>query len=424
MGEAIGTGIRSGWRAEGVVDMTVVDFERSIDRCVQCGFCLPACPTYQIKNSEESSPRGRIALAKALIEGDVPANLDTLATYNECVGCRACESACPSGVVYEDVLLYGREELARVGAELPWDARLLLFIIRSPWRLEFAQRFWRRFGSLVVRAARFLPPSRPPLVMLGALPTPSRERVDSQPGSEIVIHRGCLMDIFWEGTNERGVLLLQQTGTSADLLPLSTGCCGALHAHQGDQATARQRAKQVIAAFEHSGAGTVVSLAGGCGAFLAGYPHLFASDDPWQARAKRFSSAVRDITSVLAEKGYQPTATKTRTTYQDSCHLRHGLGVWREPRQFLRSSSDYSEMPSADRCCGSAGIYNMLRPDIAGQILREKALEVGILMPDIVVTSNPGCELQWRMGVRQSNLGSRVCHIVDYLFEGQRDAGL
>jgi glycolate oxidase iron-sulfur subunit len=406
-----------------VVDVTVVDFDRSIDRCVQCGFCLPACPTYQIKNTEESSPRGRIALAKALIEGDVPAELGTLATFNECLGCRACESACPSGVVYEDVLLYGREELARAGAEIPWDARMVLFIIRSPWRLLFAQRFWRRFGSLVVRVSRFLPPSRPPLAMLGALPTPSREGVDSQPEAEAVIHRGCLMDIFWEGTNERAVLLLQQTGTRTGLLPLSTGCCGALHAHQGDQATARKRAKDVIAAFEVSGARTLLSLAGGCGAFLASYPHLFAPGDPWHARAERFSSAVRDITSVLAEKGYQPVATNARTTYQDSCHLRHGLGVWREPRQFLRSSSAYGEMPDADRCCGSAGIYNMLRPDIAGQILREKVQEVKTLMPDIVVTSNPGCELQWRMGVRQSDLPSRVCHIVDYLFECQTDAG-
>ncbi|HEX6508305.1 MAG TPA: (Fe-S)-binding protein [Chloroflexota bacterium] len=403
--------------------MTAIDFARSADRCVQCGFCLPVCPTYKIMDSEESSPRGRIALARALEAGDVQADLVTLATFNECVGCRACESACPSGVVYEDVLLYGREALARAGARLPWDACILLFVIQSPFRLLVARELWRHLGALAFRALRFSTSRWPPLAMLAALPAPSREHLGTQPEAETAVHRGCLMDIFWEGTNERAVLLLRETGERADLLPLSVGCCGALHAHQGDRETARTRAKQVIAAFESSGARTLISLAGGCGAFLAGYQHLFDAGDPWHERAERFSSAVRDISSVLAERGYEPAATAAKTTYQDSCHLRHGMRVWREPREILRSSSAYVEMPSADWCCGSAGIYNMIRPDIAGTLLQEKVDEARAIMPDIVVTSNPGCELQWRMGVRKARLPVRVRHIVDYLFEQRNNGG-
>jgi glycolate oxidase iron-sulfur subunit len=400
------------------------DFERSIERCVRCGFCLTVCPTYTLQNAEESSPRGRIALAKAVIEGEVAPSLTSLATFNECVGCRACESACPSGVVYEEVLLYGRAALADAGFTLPWHARALLFTIKSPIRLALAQRLWRLAGALAIRAGRLLRTARPPFGMLGALPSPSREHAPQHPGAEVAIHRGCLMDIFWEGTNQRAALLLGRTGADAQLLPLTTGCCGALHAHQGDQETARQLARRVIAAFEESGAETLVSLAGGCGAFLAGYPHLFAADDPWRARAERLAGAVRDIASLLVERGYQPATTKERTTYQDSCHLRHGMGVWREPRRLLQQSSDYSEMLSADQCCGSAGIYNLLRPDIAGRMLQDKVTEVSWMTPDLVVTSNPGCELQWRMGVRQAGLPIRVCHLVDYLFEHQNGSDI
>jgi glycolate oxidase iron-sulfur subunit len=396
--------------------------EESIDRCIRCGFCLSACPTYRITHDEESSPRGRIALVRAVLADEVKPDLATLATFGECLGCRACESACPAGVVYEEVLLRGREAYVEAGATLPWYARALLFMIRSPWRLRVAQRLWRSCGSGVVRIARLLPTSWPPLALLAALPEPASEPVPARAEANVVIHRGCLMDIFWEGTNLRSVLLLRDAGTRAQLLPPDAGCCGALHAHQGDRETARRLARRVITAFEISGAGTIVSLAGGCGAHLQRYPDLFDPRDYWHARAERFAHAVRDVTSLLAETGYSSETSGELSTYQDSCHLRHGMGVWRQPRELLRAAGPYAEMGSADRCCGSAGIYNLLRPDIAGRILGEKVDEVRAMAPDVVVTSNPGCELQWRKGIRQSGLSVRVCHLVDYLFERRASA--
>lgn len=228
------------------------------------------------------------------------------------------------------------------------------------------------------------------------------------------------MDTFWGRTNIRASALLEQTGLKADLLPISAGCCGALHAHQGDQETARTLAMRVIASFEASGAQRIVNLAGGCSAFMKGYPDLFEVTDPWHARAHALAERLSDIASLLVERGYSPGTTSTeKTTYQDSCHLRHGMHVWQQPRALLSAASAYSEMVSADQCCGSAGIYNLIHPDIAGHILSDKLIEANSMHPDVIVTSNPGCELQWRLGVRQSGLRSRVQHLVDYLYERQ-----
>jgi glycolate oxidase iron-sulfur subunit len=401
-----------------------MSFEQSIDRCVRCGFCLPACPTYRLTNDEVSSPRGRIALAKGLIDGDIQPTSASLATFSQCVGCRACESACPSGVIYEEVLLYGREAVAREGEHLPWHARALLFAIRRPERLKLLRRLWQLGGAAAIRLAQLAPVNHPAVRLPAALPRPTPGTSATHGRAEVVIHRGCLMDVFWGRTNTRAAALLDRTGLAATLLSLDAGCCGALHAHQGDRETARQLARRVIQSFENSGARTFVNLAGGCSAFITSYPDLFEETDPWHGRAHALAAGVRDIASLLSERGYDPgPATGERTTYQDSCHLRHGLQVWREPRALLEATSVYGEMPSADQCCGSAGIYNLIHPDIAGRMLGDKVNEIRALRPDVIVTANPGCELQWRLGVREAGLPIRVQHLVDYLFERQPFTG-
>ncbi|HLI50315.1 MAG TPA: 4Fe-4S dicluster domain-containing protein, partial [Thermomicrobiaceae bacterium] len=270
------------------ITLSAEAFERSLDRCVQCGFCLPVCPTYRLFNDEESSPRGRIARLRAIVDGEVAANAATLQTYDECLGCRACEPACPAGVMYEDVFLAGREALAQTQT-LPFDASALLWLIKSPTRLQVAARLWRLTGKVAVTIARFLP-AKTPFALLAALPPPTpagpaSDSVTVQP--QAVVHRGCLMDIFWARTNRRAAVLLSAAGIPAAELSAAAGCCGALHAHQGDRDTARSLARRTIRAFESSGARTIVSLAGGCGAFMAEYPDLFAPDDPWRARAQR-----------------------------------------------------------------------------------------------------------------------------------------
>jgi glycolate oxidase iron-sulfur subunit len=397
--------------------------QETIDRCVRCGFCLTVCPTYAIRHDELSSPRGRIVLADAVVNGRIAPSLQTLDTYSECLGCRACESACPSGVLFENVLLYGREQLVEAGATLPATAAVVLWGIRSPLQLRLAQRVWRRWGRLALRLARRLPAVHPALALMRAAPEPDPQPIADSPSPEIVIHRGCMMDVLWEGTNARAVALLQDTGAVAGRLPIEAGCCGALHAHAGKSDVARERAKATIEAFEKSGATTVVSLAGGCGAHLQRYPHLFEGDEAWRDRATRFASAVRDISSLLVERGFAPVQGETCTTYQDSCHLRHGMGVWREPRELLEASGRYSELPSAAQCCGSAGVYNLVHPDVAGEILAAKVGEVTAIAPEVVVTSNPGCELQWRSGVQSTELPVRVQHIVDYLYEQRPERG-
>jgi glycolate oxidase iron-sulfur subunit len=395
--------------------------QNAIDRCVRCGFCLPVCPTYAIRHDELSSPRGRIALAEAIVQGAMPATPATLATYSECLGCRACESACPSGVLFEDVLLYGREQLDRAGEAPPPAAGLLLWFLRSPLRLRLARRAWRRWSGVALRLARYLPPVVPAIGLTRGLPRPHPHEVRDDREADVVLHRGCLMEVLWEGTNARAVSLLQESGVRAARLPEDAGCCGALHAHAGQTDVARDRAKATIEAFERSDAAALFSLAGGCGAHLQRYPHLFEGDDSWHDRAVRFASAVRDITSLLADHGFVPRRSETTTTYQDSCHLRHGMGVWREPRAMLEQSSRYTELPSAARCCGSAGIYNLVHPDVAGEILAGKVDEATAIAPDLVVTANPGCEVQWRSGLHGSGLPTRVCHIVDYLYERRPD---
>jgi glycolate oxidase iron-sulfur subunit len=397
--------------------------EEAADRCIQCGFCLQACPTYRLFDSERSSPRGRIALVKDLLKGELQPTDEVLATFSECLGCRACESACPSGVHYEEILMYGREKLHDLGQPVPWHAALLLATIRSPRLLALAGRLWRLLGRVVIRLARLVPASSGPFALLAALPDPARPgRVREAEQAEVVVHRGCLMDLFWERTNARAVELLNDRGKAARLLPQSVGCCGALHGHQGDLEGARVLARRVIEAFEASGASTIVNLAGGCSAFIKEYPDLFPDDDPWQARAKRVAAAVKDMASLLAALGYRLEEGAGVVTYQDSCHLRHGLKVWREPRLILRTSGAYRELPSAAECCGSAGIYNLLRPDVSSRILAGKVEELRGLGATTLVTSNPGCELEWRMGVRQGRVPVDVVHLVDHVYEHRASA--
>lgn len=392
--------------------------QEAIDRCVQCGFCLQSCPTYRLTDDEEESPRGRIALAKAILQGQVEASARTLRTFDDCLGCRACEAACPSGVHYAEILMYGRAERRKLGPPTPWHVRLLYATIRRPGRLVLARRAWRLLGRFAIAGARLLRPKRPPLTLLAALPAPAPQSCAAEEGPvQALIHRGCLMNVFWEGTNARAALLLRQAGVRAGLMDESVGCCGAMHAHDGDVAAAQAMAKNVIAAFEQGGAERIVSLAGGCGAFLKEYPDLFAGDAAWYPRARRLAAAVSDVSTLLAAAGATPKGGGGRMTYQDSCHLRNGLGVIAPPRALLRQAGEYCELGSAGQCCGSAGVYNLLHPEVSRTIIGAKVAEVRALGAGTMVTANPGCELQWRMGVLQSGLDARVCHIVDYLYE-------
>lgn len=389
----------------------------AIDRCVECGFCLQACPTYRIFLNEESGPRGRIALARAVLDGEVAPTADNLATFSECLGCRACETACPSGVPYDEVRTFGRETLRKAEGPQPAAARLVLALAASPGRLAFARSLWRLFGRLV-KALASLVGGRGAASILAVAPSPTGiPAVEEEPSPDVAIHRGCLMEVFWSHTNARAVALLGEAGVRAARLPVGAGCCGALHAHQGDMASARRLARHTIEAFEEAGAGRLVSLAGGCGAFMKGYDDLFDGDPVWEERAKGVAGAVTDVATLIVGHVAQGPRRGERVTYQDSCHLRHGLGVVDAPRKLIAGTADYVEMPGADSCCGSAGIYNLVRRDVAGEILERKIGELKGTGATTLVVTNPGCELQMRLGVRRARTAVTVRHLVDYLYE-------
>ena len=391
----------------------------AIDTCIQCGFCLQSCPTYKLFRTEESSPRGRIARLKDILAGDVEATPETLDTFGECLGCRACEAACPSGVPYEEILLVGRERLRQVEAPPGAAAGLTLRLVRSHVLLRGAKRLWQAQGGSIVAKARTMRGGGSPRRLLAALPAPeSAPGVAPSPGAKMQLHRGCVMDVVWPRTNARAVLLLREAGLDADLLPQSTGCCGALHAHQGDLPTARAMARDVIAAFAASGGETIVSLAGGCGAHMKSYGELLRDDPLWADRAQAFSRAVADVATLLDRQGYQPRppGAEERVTYQDSCHLRNGMGIHEQPRRLLQGEG-YCELGGSGGCCGSAGIYNLVRPEVSDEILRGKVADILATGAETVVTANPGCELQLRLGASESERGFRVQHLVDWLWE-------
>lgn len=391
--------------------------KEAIDRCVSCGFCLQSCPTYRLFLTEESGPRGRIALAKAVLDGEVAPTAGNLTTFAECLGCRACETACPSGVPYDEVRMFGREALRRVEGPLPFMAWAVLAVVSSARRLAWAHTLWRLAGRFLKVAAR-LAGDRGAAALVAVAPSPAPLPAVAEGGAfDVAIHGGCLMEVFWPHTNARAAILLAEAGLRVGRLPQGTGCCGALHAHQGDRQTARRLARHTIEAFEASGASRLVSLAGGCGAFIRGYPELFAGDAAWQERGRAVADAVTDVATLLAGRAPACPRDGERVTYQDSCHLRHGLGVADAPRQLIAEVADYVEMPGAASCCGSAGIYNLVRPDVADSLLAQKARDLRTTGATTLVVTNPGCELQMRLAVKRWNGATEVRHLVDFLYE-------
>lgn len=431
-----------------------------LEACIHCGECLPACPTFLVSRREPHSPRGRIALLQALSRGEAEAG-EVREPLETCLGCMACQTACPVGVNYEGILREGRKA---VGAGAPpgpaaWRepgrrlaAQLLRTLAATPrWlrRLAAAHRVYRRSGlAPLLRRAGLDRRLLGPLAELeAALPEPVRfvqspgpgcppcpaaaARAPAEPGQtrSAVLFLGCVQEAFFGAANQAARALLAGVGLQLVEAHGQT-CCGALHEHGGEHARARDLARQNIAALEEAGDAWIVSAAGGCGAFLTRYPELFLEELPWQERARAVAARVRDISQVLVERspldggGSPPSRPRggrpLRVTLQHSCHLRHVQGVADEPRRLLRSlpGVEYVELPSAESCCGSAGLYGLTRPDFSLRILDAKMEEIRRLQPDVVVTLNPGCELQMRLGLQRSRTtGVRVEALSVFLAE-------
>lgn len=392
--------------------------------CVHCGFCLQACPTYLALEDENDSPRGRIVLMKGLAEGTLPLDdPDAGLHLDRCLGCRACETACPSGVPYGWLLEATRERLA-TRRRLPLVARAILFAFAQPVLLTLSM-----LGARLLRASR-IPErlSHAPgrigfaMAMLDSTRRPkTRRRGPAGDGarSTVATLRGCVMEGLFTHVNRATERVLAANGYR---LVAATGqrCCGALHAHAGDARTARELARANIAAFEKSGADFVAVNSAGCGAAMKEYAHLLRGDPAWSGRAAAFAPRVRDVSELLATAGpRQGRPLVVRVAYDAPCHLLHGQRVAAQPLAVLAAIPALEVVPLADhdQCCGSAGIYNLVEPDVSDRVLAPKLMNIAASGAAVVATGNPGCLMQIGAGIARSGSAARLRHPVELLDE-------
>jgi glycolate oxidase iron-sulfur subunit len=406
-------------------------------RCVHCGFCLPACPTYLVLGREPDSPRGRIHLIDALAAGRVQPTGALAEHLDLCLQCRACETACPSGVRFGRIMEAGRSLTLDRGAPLSWRLRALLLrhTVSRPVRLAFL--FWllhayQRSGLqwLARRSGltRLLPGS---LRMADAsLPRLSGRAFRLGPSGNgegaagtVALMTGCVMPYLYPAAHEATVEVLRRLGLRV-VVPQEPVCCGALSLHAGDVETARACARRTIEVFEPMRAEAVVVNAAGCGAAMKGYGDLLADDPVYAGRAEAFAAGVRDAVEFVAGHDLPPLRSlRLVVTYQDSCHLAHAQGVRDAPRRLLRSIPDLElrEMRAHDRCCGSAGVYSIAQPEMSLRLLDDKMRDVRQTGAQVVATANPGCVMQLELGARRAGLDVRVVHVIELLDEALRD---
>ncbi|NSL53310.1 (Fe-S)-binding protein [Calidifontibacillus erzurumensis] len=410
------------------------------NRCIQCGYCLPACPTYESMGKESASPRGRIHLVKMAAEGKI--DLEHLAEpIDLCLGCRACEVACPVNVPYGHILESAKTVIESDQKDGSMGGKIKKFVLKKlfpyPNRMRMiGNAYWlyQKTGlQAIVQKTKIMDKISEPMAQLEKVlphvqsPTKRYKWGEVIPAkgekkATVAFFAGCITDAMLHKINRLTVELLTVVGCEV-VIPKMQNCCGALHAHQGFTEDAKQLAKKNIIAFEQSNADYYINNAGGCGAMLREYDHLFANDPEWYERAVHFVSRTRDIHEILVQYGPLPFKKEWNgiITYQDSCHLRNVQGVYEEPRQLIQSipGVHYVELPTADRCCASGGIYNLLHFNESMKILDSKMKDVLRTRAKTVVTANPGCLLQMRLGIEREGKSNEIqgLHLVEVLAE-------
>jgi glycolate oxidase iron-sulfur subunit len=399
----------------GIFDAHHPPADERISDCVHCGFCLPTCPTYALWGEEMDSPRGRIYLMKLGKEGSVPLD-DTYAQhFDACLGCMACVTACPSGVRYDELIEAVRPQLERNYRRSLADRlfRGMIFqIFPYPTRLRAAAvggALYQRVGGryLLERSGlRKRLPAR--LQAVEELMPPARLRgltrrlpaftpAQGTRRRRVAMLEGCVQRVFFRDVNEATARVLAAEGCDV-IVPREQRCCGALSEHAGREPEALARARRLIDIFERVDVDAIVVNVAGCGSTMKEYGRLLRDDPQYAERAAAFSAKVRDISEVLAD--LEPVAPRhpieARVAYHDACHLGHSQRVRLQPRAVLRTipGLEVTDIPEADICCGSAGIYNMVQPDAGAELGRRKIANVMSVRPDAVATGNPGCLLQ------------------------------
>jgi glycolate oxidase iron-sulfur subunit len=409
--------------------------EQKILACIHCGLCLEACPTYTITGDENDGPRGRIYLMRAVAEGRLANNSSSFERHiDRCLGCRACENVCPAGVEYGQLLEAGRAELSEV--KQGFTHSVLHLVLNHVWlhprRLKFAfalSRIFRDLGLarllLKLRLPRLVSPRFEFALALLDSSAGRSKRVDhpvssvTSTVSSAFLFKGCVGEGLFSRVNRATTRVLKRNGIELSA-PREQVCCGALHAHAGDLEGARKLARQNIKAFEEDKT-AIVTNAGGCGAMLTTYHHLLAHDDEFRERAERFSARVRDVSQILQTCDLQKgdAADNARVTYDASCHLMYGQHAADTSVSMLRSipNLDFVALINPERCCGGAGIYNLLEPDLSGKVLEQKLADIKQSEAEVVATGNPGCQMQIAAGALLSGMTIRVCHPIELLDE-------
>jgi glycolate oxidase iron-sulfur subunit len=436
-------------------------------RCVHCGICLNACPTYRLWNLEADSPRGRIhqmihvaQTDLASIGSDNPQSAPGALTTNgnaarpkitksfvehidKCLDCRACETACPSAVEYGKLVEhsralierdYKRPILTRIARNLafkqflPYSDRIATFarLIRF-YQRSGLQRFLRFSGVLelfgLADREQLLPEIESPFFFkeLGrTFPATGQKR------GRVAFFAGCVAQVAFARLNDATIRVLNANGVEV-VVPKFQMCCGALAAHAGVRDTARELARKNLLAFAGDEFDAIITNAAGCGSTLKEYDHLFTDKEPEYPQALAFKSKVRDITEYLAALGLTTPLRPLkplylRVTYQDSCHLLHGQKVRNPPRDLLKQipGLELVELPHSDICCGSAGVYNVTQTKASLELLDDKMKNIASIKPEVIVTANPGCLLQLRAGVQRTNGKQEVMHVVELLDRSMR----
>lgn len=400
--------------------------EADLLRCVHCGLCLSACPTYLVTGRETDSPRGRIALARAVAFGELPFEPGVVRAWDRCLQCRACEAACPSGVPYGRIAERLRAQGAaglRARAARSLRRHLLRLLLGESMVLRLAGRLLRAYSGTPLRrltaATGRAGPFRRLRALERALPrhlAPPLAAVAPPPGDGRValVPLGCVMNELLADVHRATVRVLQRTGWRVGTVE---GCCGALSLHEGDLGTARRLARRLIARLELFPEATIVLDSAGCGATMKEYPHLFPESDPWHARAARVAARVRDLSEVVEPDSLRGTRLPLRVTYQDPCHLAHVQRLRREPRALLRAIAELElvESPGSDVCCGAAGAYGLVQPEMSERLRSRKARAIAAVGPAAIVTANPGCQLQYHAVVNEHGLQAEVLHLAEVL---------
>lgn len=417
-----------------------------LQQCMHCGMCLPTCPTYDATKRERNSPRGRIALMRAVADGELAIGPEFADEMSYCLGCLACQTACPAGVNYAELFETARADIERSGAAAApargfWRAVTLRLLFMYPDALRAAGaglRFYQRSGlerlarrsgltRLLPRNLRRLEPQAPRIApafshrLIAEHESPHRT-----PRYHVALLTGCIQDLTFPDVNRDTADVLLANGCAVHT-PFRQPCCGSLHAHNGEPELAQRLARRMIDLFPPDQYDAIISNAGGCGSHLRHYGPLLASDIRYRDRARLWDSKLRDIHEWLVTIGCRapdaaPFDAPVTVTYHESCHLVHGQKVARQPRQMLGLLRDVElvELPESTWCCGSAGVYAITQPDQADALLLRKTAHITSTGAVIVATANPGCQLQIARGLASAGAPVSVLHPITLLARAYR----